>query len=160
MSNCEGSSCNTLNILAAAAWRSRPLGGIVAMPAYVTGEGEPYRAQMLLWMIPEGPVLGTTMEKAAGPLLQTAGERLRAAIEAPMVPGAPPPVRVRVASPELADALRSTRPALEIVCAPTPELDDVIASMRQHLDGGAETEQSYHYCGRSLLSRHDLIARM
>jgi len=119
------------------------VGGIVAMPAYVTGEGEPYRPQMLLWMIPRGPVLGTTMEKAEGPLLQTAGERLRAAIEAPMVPGAPPPVRVRVASAELADALRRTRPALEIVCAPTPELDDVIASMRQHLDGGAETEQSY-----------------
>jgi hypothetical protein len=119
------------------------VGGIVAMPAYVTGEGEPYRPRMLLWMIPGGPVLGTTMEKAEGPLLQTAGERLRSAIDAPMVPGAPPPVRVRVASPELADALRGTRPALEIVCAPTPELDDVIASMRQHLDGDAETEQSY-----------------
>jgi hypothetical protein len=119
------------------------VGGIVAMPAYVTGEGEPYRPRMLLWMIPGGPVLGTTMDRAEGPLLRTAGERLRSAIEAPMVPGAPAPVRVRVASPELADALRGTRPQLEIVCAPTPELDDVIASMRQHLDGDAETEQSY-----------------
>ncbi len=119
------------------------VGGIVAMPAYVTGEGEPYRPQMLLWMIPGGPVLGTTMEKAADALLETASERLRSAIEAPMVPGAQPPARVRVASPELADALRSTGATPEIVCAPTPELDDVVASMRQHLAGDAETEQSY-----------------
>lgn len=119
------------------------VGGIVAMPAYVTGEGEPYRPNMLLWMIPGGPVLGTTMEKAEGTLLQTAGERLRSAIAAPLVPGAQPPARVRVASPELAAALRGNGLALEIVCAPTPELDDVIASMREHLDDGTETEQSY-----------------
>jgi hypothetical protein len=119
------------------------VGGIVAMPAYVTGEGEPYRPQMLLWMIPGGPVLGTTMEKAEGALLETASERLRSAIESPMVPGVKPPARVRVASPQLADALRSAGAAPEIVLAPTPELDDVVASMRQHLDGDAETEQSY-----------------
>jgi hypothetical protein len=113
------------------------------MPAYVTGEGEPYRPQMLLWMIPGGPVLGTTMEKAESALLATASDRLRSAIEAPMVPGTRPPARVRVASPELADALRSTGAAPEIVCAPTPELDHVVASLRQHMDDDAETEQSY-----------------
>lgn len=113
------------------------------MPAYVTGEGEPYRPQVLLWMIPGGPVLGTTMEKAQGALLAKAPESLRGAIAAPMVPGAPPPIRVRVASPELADALRNAGAAPEIVCAPTPELDDVLAAMRERLDDDAETEQSY-----------------
>ena len=98
---------------------------------------------MLLWMIPGGPVLGTTMEKAQGALLETASDRLRAAIASPMVPGVQPPARVRVASPELANALRTRGAAPGIVCAPTPELDDVVASMRQHLDGDAKTEQSY-----------------
>jgi hypothetical protein len=32
-----------------------------------------------------------------------------------------PPARVRAASPELADVLRASHPALEVVCAPTPE---------------------------------------
>ena len=41
------------------------------------------------------------------------------------------------------NALRTRGAAPEIVCAPTPELDDVVASMRQHLDGDAKTEQSY-----------------
>jgi hypothetical protein len=27
--------------------------GLVSMPAYVTGEGEPYRPESLLWMGPE-----------------------------------------------------------------------------------------------------------
>jgi hypothetical protein len=120
------------------------VGGIIAMPAYVTGEGEPYRPEALLWMIPDGPVLGVAVEKTAGTLFEMAAEHLRSTIDNPKVAGARPPTRVRVASAELTAALREAHsPALEVVCAPTPELDDVIASMREHLDRESETEQSY-----------------
>jgi hypothetical protein len=33
------------------------IGGIVSMPAYVTGEGDPYRSDALFWMGAEGAVL-------------------------------------------------------------------------------------------------------
>lgn len=36
------------------------IGGTVAMPAYVTGEGEPYRPEALFWMGADGAILGST----------------------------------------------------------------------------------------------------
>lgn len=118
------------------------VGGLAAMPAYVTGEGEPYRPEFLLWMNAEGAVVGTAMAKP-GELLATAGEHLRSTIERPMFGRAQTPARVRVASPELADVLRASLPALDVVCAPTPEIDAAISSMREMMDESAKTEQSY-----------------
>ena len=53
------------------------------------------------------------------------------------------PDRVRVASPELAETLRAGQPDLEVVCAPTPEIDAVVAAMRERMNDDAEIEQSY-----------------
>jgi hypothetical protein len=118
------------------------VGGLVAMPAYVTGEGEPYRPELLLWMNAEGALVGTTTAKP-GELLTTAGEHLRSTIERPMFGRAQTPARVRVASLELADALRASHPALDVVCAPTPEIDDAISSMREMMDERGDAEQTY-----------------
>jgi len=118
------------------------MGGLVTMPGYVTGEGAPYRPEALLWMSADGLVLGTTVAKP-GELLAIAGEHLQSTIERPMFGRAHAPTRVRVASAELAEVLRAAHPAIEIVCAPTPEIDAVLAMMREKLDEDAETEQSY-----------------
>ena len=118
------------------------VGGIVAMPAYVTGEGEPYRPETLLWMSAEGAVLGHTVGKP-GELVELAGESLRSTIEQPMFGRPHAPDRVRVASSELVEALRAGQPDLEVVCAPTPEIDAVFAAMRERMNDDAETEQSY-----------------
>jgi len=119
------------------------VGGLVSLPAYVTGEGEPFRPEMLLWMIPDGPVLGMTTAKP-GELLPRAGQHFRDVMTAPMVGPAQAPTRVRVASEELARALG---PALEaeiaLVCAPTPELDHFMATMRERMGDGDGLEQSY-----------------
>ena len=50
------------------------LGGIVSLAAYVTGEGEPYRPETLIWMGPDGAILGTEMAPP-GELLGLAAER-------------------------------------------------------------------------------------
>jgi len=118
------------------------VGGIVAMPAYVTGEGEPYRPETLLWMSAEGAVLGHTVGKP-GELVELACASLRSTIEQPMFGRPHAPDRVRVASPELAEALRAGQPDLEVVCGPTPEIDAVFAAMRERMNDDAETEQSY-----------------
>ena len=58
-----------------------------------------------------------------GEVLVQACESLRSTIERPVVGRPHTPDRVRVASPVLAEAPRSGMPTLDVVCAPTPELD-------------------------------------
>lgn len=117
-------------------------GGVGAMPAYVTGEGEPYRPEALLWMGAEGAVLGHVVAKP-GELVALACESLRDAMERPSFGRPHMPDRVRVASPALADALRAGHPEIEVICAPTPEIDALFASMRQHMHEHPESEPSY-----------------
>jgi len=117
------------------------VGGIAPMPGYITGEGEPYRPEGLIWMGADGAVLGSTIGKP-GEVMATAAASLRQAMERPMWGPPHEPTRVRVASAELAAALRSGFPKLEIVCAPTPELDSLMALMREKLDEDYEAHQS------------------
>ncbi|MBI4951260.1 MAG: hypothetical protein HY908_04450 [Myxococcales bacterium] len=118
------------------------LGGFTAMPAYVTGEGEPYRPELLLWLSAEAAVLGSVVARP-GELLGQACESLQAAIDRPLVGRAHAPARVRVASPELAEALRAGHPGIEIVCAPTPEVDELFRAMLETIHAADETEPSY-----------------
>jgi len=109
------------------------IGGITAMPAYVTGEGEPYRPEVLLWIASDGAVLGSTMARP-GELLPMASESLRETTLRPMFGRPHVPTRVRVASSELADVLRAEHPQLDIVCAPTPECDEMFALFHAQMD--------------------------
>ncbi len=118
------------------------VGGLVSMPAYITGEGEPYRPEALFWMGPEGALLGHTLGKP-GELVDQVCESLRNTIAAPTFGRPHTPARVRVSSPDLAQALRQGQSEIEVVCAPTPELDAVLTAMRESLDGDLESEQSY-----------------
>ena len=118
------------------------IGGMVSMPAYVTGEGEPYRPEALFWLGADGAILGSTVAKP-GELLPMASESLQSTIAQPMYGRPHSPTRVRVASDELADALRAGHPGLDVVCAPTPELDEMFALMREKMGADGAIEQSY-----------------
>lgn len=117
-------------------------GGIAAIPAYVTGEGEPYRPEALFWMAADGAILGSAMAKP-GELLAMASESLQSTIEQPIFGRPNAPTRVRVASAVLADAVRSGHPGIDVVCAPTPELDEMLALMREEMGEGDAAGQSY-----------------
>jgi len=56
------------------------VGGLVSMPAYVTGDGGPYRPEVLFWMSADGAVLGHTAGKP-GELLGLASASLQSTIE-------------------------------------------------------------------------------
>lgn len=118
------------------------VGGVAVMPGYVTGEGEPYRPEALLWLDDSQLVLGVTTEKP-GQLLARASDSLAETMAKPMVAKADAPSRVRVATKELAEVLRAGHPNLEIVCAPTPEVDAVMAVMREHMGDHTDEEQTY-----------------
>lgn len=118
------------------------VGGLILIPGFVTGEGEPFRPEALFWLGADGGVIGHAVG-APGELVGQAAENLRRTIERPMYGRPHAPARVRVASQELAEALRAVHTEIEIVCAPTPELDAMVAGMREHLAESAAAEPTY-----------------
>ena len=74
------------------------VGGLISLPAYVTGEGEPYRPETLVWLSDQGAVLGSTVGKP-GEVLAQACESLQGAMEHPMIGRPHSPDHIRVESP-------------------------------------------------------------
>lgn len=112
------------------------------MPSFVTGEGEPYRPNILLWMGPDGALLGTQVARA-NEILELATASLRTAIEQPLHGKPHTPDRIRVASDHLAKAARVGHPNIDFVVAPTPELDTVVESMRDYFTESPDEPASY-----------------
>lgn len=112
------------------------------MPGYVNDDAEPYRPAALFWMDERGAVLGSTVGKPRE-VLGSAAASLQSAIEQPMIGRPHAPARVRVASAELALVLRDAHPSIEVVCAPTPEIDGLFAMLRDKLAEDSDAEQSY-----------------
>jgi hypothetical protein len=119
----------------------------VAAPIPGDGTGAPTDRSwphVLAWISPEGALLGYSVGTAAD-LTKDIWESLAATIARPMVARAPAPARVRIASPELAAALRAAPTKIEVVCAPTPE----VVLLHAALAAGAElrdakpAEESY-----------------
>lgn len=116
------------------------IGGSLLLPATIAGES--HRPEVLMWMGPDGQILGSTLAMP-GEALAMASESLQSTIEQPIYGPPHRPTRVRVASAELADALRAGHPGLDVVCAPTPELDEVLAHMRETMAAHDPTAHSY-----------------
>lgn len=118
------------------------IGGIVSMPAYVTGEGEPYRPEAFLWIGADGAILGSQVARP-GESVFVAGESLQEAMDRPLIGAAHRPTRVRVASDEVARVLRGSHPGIEVVCRPTPEIDAIATDMWETMGREGPDRQSY-----------------
>ena len=118
------------------------VGGLVQVPAYATGDGAPYRPEALFWLDESGVVCAAQVAKP-GELLSLAAEILQETIAKMEAEGTRSPTRVRVASAQLAAALRAALPALEVVCAATPEVDALLDQMREQFSEDAVLEQTY-----------------
>jgi len=118
------------------------IGGSALMTNYVWDEAEPYRPASLIWMSAEGAILGATAVKPEE-LLNRASESLQHTIDNPIQGRPHKPTQVRVASSDLANILRDSHPGIEIVCAPTPEMDEVLAFMTADMSKDEEPEPSY-----------------
>jgi hypothetical protein len=118
------------------------VGGLVQVPAYATGDGAPYRPEVLFWLDGSGTVCAAQVAKP-GELLSLAAEILQETIVKTKAEGTLAPTHVRVASAQLAAALREALPALEVVCAATPEVDALLDQMREQFTEDAVLEQTY-----------------
>ena len=118
------------------------VGGRMLMTAYVGGE-QPFRPELLLWLeLPDDLVVGQAVVDPRDPAIDL-GRSLLDAMQAPGIGPPRRPQRVRVASAALAAEVQAAAPGLEVVIAPTPELDRIFADMAEHLDAGGDEAPSY-----------------
>lgn len=108
------------------------VGGIAEMGVVAGNDGRPFVSSVLIWLSPDGLVMGLELGRADD-LLRGAGPSLRRTLANPKVSPTPAPSAVRVGTPELASALREGDLPVDIVEGPTPEVDRVAAAMRNDL---------------------------
>ena len=123
------------------------VGGTLLPPFFVT-EGEPYRPELVVWMdLPSGLVVGHHLQDPKAPV--EFGATLTGAMERPLAGPPRRPARIRVATSRLAESVRRAAASdLEIVVAPTPELDEVLEAMRRAPQSDDAPDQSYLEQGR------------
>lgn len=122
-------------VATAPALRSREewIGGSFSMPAFVLEGETPYRPEGIVWITEEGLIVGTNLVPP-GEIGGAAVRSFDASTLAPMVGRPRVPGRVRVASTAIAEALRARLGAdVEVRVAPTPELDGIVAQLRERL---------------------------
>lgn len=116
------------------------LGVVFPVPLYVTGEGEPYRPEAVMWFDADNAqVVGYELMRPVEATEQAA-KLFREATRAPLNGEPRTPTRIRVPSLELANALRSEL-QLPIVVEPVPELEGVIAALCEHMAEGDEADE-------------------
>ncbi len=119
------------------------IGGIFAVPAVPAGavgaagaggdeEDEPGACEGLFWVDADGAIVNASVAQT-GELLPIACASLQRAIEMPRDGWRRTPTRIRVASPELAAVLRAGCPELDVVCAPTPNLERALTPILQRI---------------------------
>jgi hypothetical protein len=121
------------------------VGGRLVSPFYITG-GVPYRPEIILWLeLPESLVLFSLVVDPEGPPVSL-GKSLLEAMRSPMVGPPRQPARVRVCDAGLAAELGDALKDVELVVAPTPELDKLLRLMAQSMP--ERREPSYLEDGR------------
>jgi hypothetical protein len=122
------------------------VGGCLSPPFFIM-EGEPYRPEMIVWMeLPTGLVVGHQLAEAKKPA--DIGSILLTAMARPIAGPPRRPGRVRVESADLAASVRrAVGDTIQVVVAPTPELNEVLEHMKAGMSGD-EVDQSYLEEGR------------
>ncbi len=104
----------------------------------ITGDTGEATMESLFWFGPDGALLGETTAPV-GEGASSAVASLRSTMAAPMTGRPHRPDRVRIASPEVAEFLRAGQSEVEVVCAPTPEVDARVAALRAQASPYAST---------------------
>ena len=106
--------------------------GRFPFPGVIHGDEGRIEMDVVVWLTTDGAVLGHLEAEPEG-ILGLVAESLQKVIERPLVGVPHAPKRVRVATEELAAAVQAADPAIEVMCAPTPEVDHVRDAMRRKL---------------------------
>nr|VFK60025.1 MAG: hypothetical protein BECKTUN1418D_GA0071000_11132 [Candidatus Kentron sp. TUN]VFK62349.1 MAG: hypothetical protein BECKTUN1418F_GA0071002_13001 [Candidatus Kentron sp. TUN]VFK71881.1 MAG: hypothetical protein BECKTUN1418E_GA0071001_13111 [Candidatus Kentron sp. TUN] len=128
------------------------IGGRVSFPIYITDVDEPFRPEAILWLeLPENLIVFDEIIYSGEQDVSFGNTFLTAMKQAPMVGSSRSPTRVRVADSDLAAQIRDVVPDMEIVVAPTPELDDVVKSFMQEFES-ADIQENVSYFANGRVS--------
>ncbi len=124
------------------------VGGRFSSPFFITGEGEPYRPEVIVWMeLPSGMVVGHRLiDPGAEPVPFAA--TLEEAMREPLMGPPRRPGRVRIADEGLAREIREADPDLAVELGATPELEELLEFMAEDMGPGDESRDSYFEDGR------------
>lgn len=111
------------------------IGALFSFPSFVSDDAEPYRPMAVVWLeVDTGLVVGNELVRP-GTEIDLAAGLFDKATRAPIAGEPRVPARVRVGNAAFADALRAgVGDAIEIVIAPIPEIDPLVAGFRAHMD--------------------------
>jgi hypothetical protein len=107
-------------------------GGITRLSTAMDIGGVSIQPEILLWINEKAEVVGYDMG-APGKMIDMAYASISEAMAKPTNVKTGKPQRLRVSSPELAEALGKLQPRIEVVCAPTPQVDLVFKLFEKHL---------------------------
>ena len=110
------------------------IGALVTFPSFVNGEGEePYRPTAVMWVETEtGVIVDSELVRPEQALPRAAG-LFHLATREPSVGAPRMPRSLRVSDETLAMALRGRLGDVELIVAPTPEIDVVVESLIDHM---------------------------
>jgi hypothetical protein len=121
--------------------------GVASLPTYIQDSGNVYRPSVIVCLDAATELIVSTTVVPPDDVLGAVAAQLRTAVRDPVAGRLAIPGRIRVASPELADVLRrEPLEGVEVVCAPTPEVDRAIASLIERL-APSDEEQELRYLG-------------
>lgn len=129
------------------------VGGRFSPPAYIMDREPPYRFHLALWLeLPEGIIIGHEMappEAVEGSL----GRALLAALRRPLLGPRRRPDAIRVGDEALAAEVRAAvGDRFPVTVAPTPELEEVIASFNASLPASDVGKAQESYLGGGSIS--------
>jgi hypothetical protein len=134
------------------------VGGRLNLPVYIT-ETEPFRPEMVLWLeLPDDLVVAQQLIDPNRPPVSF-GETLLHAMASPLVGPPRRPKRIRVSDAHLAMELKGAVPDIEVVVAPTPELDALVAQMLASMSAAGGNGPSYFENGRIAADTVDSLFR-
>jgi len=124
------------------------VGGRFSSPFFITGEGEPYRPEVIVWMeLPSGMVVGHRLIDPRGEPVPFAAT-LEEAMREPLMGPPRRPGRVRIADEGLAREIREADLDLSVELGATPELEELMEFMAEDMGPGDESRDSYFEDGR------------
>ncbi len=118
------------------------IGAVLSLPSYVSGDGPPYRPSAVIWFEPEsGLIVGMQLVKP-DEALGRAADLFHRATDSPMMGEPRTPRSLRVATSELAQALDGRVGDVDLVVAPTPEVDRMAATLFERMAASDEEDES------------------
>jgi len=137
-------------------------GGVAKLPAYVDGEGDPYRPLVIMWMDADGLIAGSELCAPNDDLQQAAMRSLQQAMQAPLSGNPQQPRQVIINDVHLVKCLNQQWSEITFEFGATPMIDEAVEKFGQMMPPGdaADTYLSTGLAEDEIAAFFDAAARL